>query len=72
VRVTFERSSNSAYIYLKEQARGEAVRQHHVGEPRTRGEIVLDFDKKGRLIGIEVLGATRVLPEGILRKAERL
>jgi uncharacterized protein YuzE len=54
VRATFDRSANAAYIDLKDHAEGEAVRQHHVDEPRIRGEIVLDFDKKGRLIGIEV------------------
>jgi Protein of unknown function (DUF2283) len=46
-RVTFERRSNAAYIYLKDHAEGEAVPQHHVDEPHTRGMIVLDFDKKG-------------------------
>jgi uncharacterized protein YuzE len=72
MRVTFERSSNAAYIALKEIGDGEAARQHVVDEPHTRGMIVLDFDKKGRLIGIEVLDATRALPQEVLEHAERL
>jgi uncharacterized protein YuzE len=72
MRVTFDRGGNAAYIYLKEIGEGEAVRQHLVDEPHTRGMIVLDFDKKGRLIGIEVLDATRALPQEVLDHAERL
>jgi uncharacterized protein YuzE len=34
--------------------------------------IVLDFDMKGRRIGIEVLDATRALPDELLRNAERI
>ena len=72
MRVTFDRSGNSAYIYLKDIERRESARQHHVDEPHTRGMIVLDFDKKGRLIGIEVLDATRALPQEVLDAAERI
>ncbi|MDX6481915.1 MAG: hypothetical protein QOG85_2425 [Gaiellaceae bacterium] len=72
MRVTFNRSGNSAYIYLKEIVEGEAVRQHHVDEPHARGMFILDFDKKGRLIGIEILDATKALPPGLLDKAERI
>ena len=72
MRVEFDRSSNAAYIYLKSIGQGEAVRQHEVDDPDTRGMIVLDFDKDGRLIGIEVLDATRALPEEVLRGAERI
>ena len=73
MRAEFDRSSNAAYIYLQESiGQGEAVLQHEVDEPHTRGMIVLDFDKKGRLIGIEVLDATRALPEAVLRGAERI
>jgi uncharacterized protein YuzE len=33
---------------------------------------VLDFDRKGRLIGIEVVGATQALPRAFLDRAERI
>jgi uncharacterized protein YuzE len=72
VRIEFDREANAAYIYLKDIASGEATRQHVVDEPHTRGMIVLDFDKKGRLIGVEVLDATRALPQELLDRAERL
>jgi uncharacterized protein YuzE len=72
VRVTFDRGANAAYIYLKKSSPGESARQHVVDEQHTRGMIVLDFDKKGRLIGIEVLDATQALPQGFLDRAERI
>lgn len=72
MRVTFDRSANAAYIYLKDIERGESARQHVVDEPHTRGMIVLDFDDKGRLIGIDVLDATHALPQEVLDSAERI
>jgi uncharacterized protein YuzE len=72
VRVTFDRSANEVYIHLKEIGEGEAVRQHAVDAEHTRGMIIMDFDKKGRLIGIEVLDATRALPNEVLEAAERV
>jgi uncharacterized protein YuzE len=72
MRVTFDRAGNAAYIYLKDIERGESARQHRVDEPHTRGMIALDFDKKGRRIGIEVLDATRALPQQVLDSAERI
>jgi hypothetical protein len=34
--------------------------------------MILDFDKKGRLIGSEVLGPREALPQGFLDEAERI
>jgi uncharacterized protein YuzE len=35
------------------------------------GQIHLDFDKRGKLIGIEALDASRLLPEALLSTASR-
>jgi uncharacterized protein YuzE len=78
VRITFDRTANAAYIYLTNIGPGEAVRQHLVdvprvsGEPPFRGDIILDFNAKGRFTGIEVLEATKVLPYEFLDHAERI
>jgi uncharacterized protein YuzE len=64
-RVTYDAEANAAYIYLADAiGRGEAVRQQVVD-----GDIILDFDASGRLLGIEVLDARRRLPDGILAMA---
>ncbi len=36
------------------------------------GMINLDFNKSGRLIGIEIVNATKLLPYEVLEKAERI
>ena len=72
MRTTFDRSANAAYIYLTEIGTGEAAQQVFVDQAPSRGMIVLDVDKKGRLLGIEVLEATRVLPQELLDEAQRI
>jgi len=41
-----------------------------VHEIEGAGEIVLDFDKKRRLLGVEVLGARSLLKPGTLARAK--
>ena len=73
IRVTFDRKANAAYVYLVSQGPGQVAETcADVGPPHVEGMINLDFDKSGRLIGVEVLNATRVLPDELLKKAERL
>ncbi len=67
MRVTFDRKANAAYIYLVDIGPGEAVKQETTGGP-----VILDFDRSGRLIGIEVLNASEFLPQEILDNAERI
>ena len=67
MRVTFVRAANAAYLSLVPIGQGEAVRQ----EVSDSG-IILDFDRQNRRIGIEVLGATKRLPQQVRDGAERL
>jgi uncharacterized protein YuzE len=69
VRVTHDPREDTAYIYLRDFEDGEDARQHWVSAPDINGIYVLDFDKQGRLVGIEVKGATGGLPEGFLDEA---
>jgi uncharacterized protein YuzE len=64
-RVTHDPRANAAYVSLvNDIAPGEAVRQQVVGE-----DFVLDFDSAGKLLGIEVLDARRLLRESTLAGA---
>lgn len=65
VRVTYDKLADAAYIYLKDIQDGEAVQQL-----RPTSNILLDLDHEGRLIGIEVLQASKTLPTGLLLTAE--
>lgn len=66
MRVTFDKASDAAYIYLREIEPGGAKHQCAVECNEATGMIVLDLDTDGRLIGIEVIGATAGLPPEVL------
>ena len=72
LRVTFDRSANAAYIYLEPTEKTPPARQILVEERGVGGMVILDVTAKGRLIGIEVIGATGALPYELLEKAERI
>jgi uncharacterized protein YuzE len=61
--LTYDRSVDVAYLYFRAIGRGEAERQVEA----VRERIILDFDVEDRLIGIELLGAARVLPPELMR-----
>jgi uncharacterized protein YuzE len=65
VRVSYDSEADAAYIYVRDaEARLGPVRS--VPVPDVPGMIVLDFDTDGRLFGIEVLDASRLLPAELL------
>ena len=69
---TYDQEADAAYFLIAPRIRkGQAVRQD-VHEIEGAGEIVLDFDKKGRLLGVEVLGARSLLKPGTLARAKRI
>lgn len=71
MRVTFDREANAAYIAFCDIADGMAV--HSAAVPYdevVNTNILLDFDSKGRFIGIEITGAKTALPQELLDEAE--
>jgi uncharacterized protein YuzE len=70
VRVTYDGSADAAYIHLAPiKADGVATTVSGEGEA---GSVNLDFDRDGRLLGIEVLAASRWLPREVIEQAERI
>lgn len=63
MHVKYDASVDAAYIYLVERIEPGGVRKTYQCDPLDiDGMINLDFDADGRLLGIEVLGASRKLP----------
>lgn len=62
---------NDAYVYMTKPGGGESTRQVSVlakdANGDTQGTLILDFDREGRLLGIEILEATSVLPKSLLK-----
>ena len=71
MKVTYDKSANAAYIYLIDHLPPGGVDKTYPCDPiEVDGMINLDFDKSGKLIGIEVLDAAKKLPENLLSQAE--
>jgi uncharacterized protein YuzE len=59
----------AAYVQFVDDVRpGEATRQEVVGG----GNVVLDFDSEGRLLGVEILDANLMLRPETIARAERI
>jgi uncharacterized protein YuzE len=69
MKITYDKTVDAAYIFLKDLKNGE-VTMSYTCDPAVVGEINLDFDKKGQLVGIEVLDASKKLPRSLLSSAE--
>ena len=72
MRVTFDPTADAAYIYLSESSSAEFGYSYNCDPVEAKAMINLDFDRDGRLIGIEVLGAQAHLPADVIARAERL
>ncbi len=70
MRVTYDPEVDAAYIYCTDaKPRGRIAHSVHLA-----GELLgvhVDLDSSGRILGIEVLEATDLLPSDLLAKAER-
>ena len=61
LRFTHDPVADAAYIYVRYPIEfGEVVRSDVETPPMT--SIIYDFDDEGRLLGIEILGASKLLP----------
>lgn len=70
MKVEYDRESDDAYIQLANEIAPGGVAKTYPCDPiQVEGMINLDFDTSGKLIGIEVLSASKRLPPEILENA---
>jgi uncharacterized protein YuzE len=70
VKITFDPTADAAYIYLVDEIAPGGVAKTYPCDPREVGGMInLDFDSDGRLLGIEVLDASKKLSAELLRQA---
>jgi uncharacterized protein YuzE len=67
VKFTHDPEADAAYLALSPIKPGEAVTQEVV--PVDGGDVVLDFNRDGFLLGVEILGAEALLKPEVLVKA---
>ena len=70
VRITYEKASDAATIYLLDQiGPGVAPRSMMCELEIREGAVILLLGHDDRLVGIEVLGASKLLPSQLLEAA---
>ena len=70
MNISYDAEVNAAYIYLDGpdlESGSVEFSINEIADSRTPGEINLDFNKDGVLIGIEVLNASATLPAALLK-----
>lgn len=72
MRIEHDPRADAAYIYLVDIIRHEGVARTVPCNPNLVGEINLDFDEAGRLVGIEVLDASKRLSPEVLERSRKI
>ncbi len=68
MRFEYDKDVDAAYIYLEDSvAEGQAEKTIELN-----GNIILDFDKNGKLLGVEILSASKVLNKKSLLEAKSI
>jgi uncharacterized protein YuzE len=76
--VTLDSQHKMAYIGLCPQQAGGVAESLPLAEFAEKAgvgalhDLVLDFDSNGRLVGIEVMNAKKVLPDALIAEARRI
>jgi uncharacterized protein YuzE len=70
VQITHDDGADAAYVTLGPIGEGAAVEQ--VVLERPGGRLVLDFDRQGRVLGLEIIGASALAAPELLGGAVRL
>ena len=66
MKLEYDKEVDAGYIYIVDEIKdGEAVKTIELNS-----NIILDFDKNGKLLGIEVLNASKVLNKDVLLKSK--
>ena len=66
MKFTYDKEADAAYVYLKYPIKkGESEKTIELDD-----NIIIDFDKNGKLIGMEILNASTVLNKKELLKAK--
>lgn len=74
MKVTYDYNVNASYIYLKDKKSGEVSETDSFEIPGliSFGSVNFDFNRSGRIIGIEIMAAEQLLTKDILSKEVRI
>lgn len=65
MKMTYDKEVDAAYIYIKYPIKyGECADTIDINE-----DIALDYDKSGKLLGVEILNAKKILGKKVILEA---
>lgn len=68
MKLEYDKEADAAYIYLKYPLKdGECKKTKGLDE-----NVILDFDDQGKIIGVEILNASKVLNRKVISEAVAL
>ena len=70
IRITYDPVANAAYVYLKSVSKGEAVLTRSCHHDVKETMIMVDFNADGHIVGIDIMGARKLLSPETLEQAE--
>jgi uncharacterized protein YuzE len=70
MKIVFDPKADAVYIYLSTNTSKKSHKTYTCDPCEVNGQINLDFNSDGRLIGIEVLDARKLLPEEFIKSSE--
>lgn len=65
-RITYDREADAAYLCLTENSTHSVQQISGITLPDMLGEIEIDLDSAGRVIGIEFVHASQILPREMI------
>jgi len=66
MKIEYDKEADAAYIYMVEDiGNGEAVKTIQLND-----NIILDFNSEGKLLGIEILDASKILNNEVLLQSQ--
>lgn len=72
MRFTYDPDADAAFLHIVDPiAPGQASRGEMCDLELREGAVIVVLDADDRLLGVEVLGASRLIPADVLQQAER-
>jgi uncharacterized protein YuzE len=75
MKITYDKEVDAVYIYLDPglEMKSAWVKKTYPCDPQEVNSMInLDFDEDGKLGGVEIIDASKKLPEAFLKEAENI
>ncbi len=67
MKIEYDQEADAAYIYLKHPIKPGEVRK----TSELKEDVFLDYDEKGKILGLEILNAKKKLTKNVLVEAKQ-